>query len=287
MALRSDRRVTGPPDFVGVGAFRSATAGWFGLLLEHPDIEPGAGADTQEHFFDEFCAREMGDADIERYHALFPRRRGALCGEWRPRYMYDPWTPRLLARAAPDARLLVMLGDPIERYRVSLASEELASRIDDERYMADIVGRGRYGTQLRRLRDHFDESRVLVLQHERCRCDPVGEYQRTLRFLGLVDETVPRRLRVWRESADDRDLRFPTRAEVAKRRLLWAARRRREAAPAPLWPDLEAALHEELDAEVAELRLLVPDLDLSLWPNFADVGFASGPPHPVTPPSGS
>jgi hypothetical protein len=38
---------------------------------------------------------------------------------------------------------------------------------------------------------------------------------------------------------------------------------------APLWPDLEAALHTALDPDVEALSDLVPLLDLSLWPNFA------------------
>jgi hypothetical protein len=266
VARPAELRPAGPPDFVGVGAFRSATSGWFGLLLEHPDVEPPVGASTQEHFFDRFCTREMGEADVERYHARFPRRAGAICGEWRPRYWYDPWAPMLLARAAPDAKLLVLLGDPIERYRVSIAGEEPDPA---DPYMADILGRARYATQLRRLLEHFDERQVLVQQHERCRIDPVGEYRRTLRFLGLGDDAVPRRLRTWREGADDRDLRFPTRLETAKRLSVRLARRVRDPEPARLWPEIEAALHAELDPEVAELCELVPDLDLSLWPNFA------------------
>jgi hypothetical protein len=110
-----------------------------------------------------------------------------------------------------------------------------------------------------------------VLQHERCRRDPVGEYRRTLRFLGLGDDAVPRRLRAWREGGDDRDLRFPTRAEAAKRRVVATARRLHDPKPPPLWPDVEAALHAELDPEVADLRTLVPELDVALWPNFAGV----------------
>ena len=66
MALRSDRRLTAPPDFVGVGAFRSATAGWFGLLLEHPDIEPGAGGFTMTNEgSDDDGATWVGALDLE------------------------------------------------------------------------------------------------------------------------------------------------------------------------------------------------------------------------------
>ena len=269
---------TGPPDFVGVGAFRSAAAGWFGCLLEHPRIDPPVGAETQDHFFDAFCTREMEAADVERYHALFPRRPGALCGEWRPRYMYDPWTPMLLRRAAPGARLLVMLGDPAARYRARLAADLVEDRAEDDFYLPDVVGRARYATQLRRLLEHFDAEQVLVLQHERCSAEPVGEYRRTLRFLGLPDDHVPRRLRGFKPGRDDRDLRFPTAAEAAKRRVVAAATRRREPEPPPLWPELEDALHAELDGEMAELAEMVPELDLSLWPGFAGAPRRAGEP---------
>jgi hypothetical protein len=271
MASRADERFTGPPDYVGVGAYRSATAGWYGCLLEHPEIERVAPGQGWRHFFDDFCVRPMEDADVARYHADFPRRPGQVCGEWRPRYMYDPWTPRLLKRAAPEAKLLVLLGDPIARYRVNLAAELALDRErDQERYMPDIVGRARYATQLRRLRECFAPERILVLQHERCRDDPVGQYRRTLAFLGVDPEFLPPRQRRRRGGEDDRDLRFPTPGETVKRRLVQALTRRRDPEPPPLWPDLVAALHEELDAEMEQLQELVPDLDVSLWPHFRE-----------------
>ena len=51
------------------------------------------------------------------YHQQFPRPVDRIAGEWTPRYMYDFWTPPLLARAAPEAKMLVLLRDPIERFR--------------------------------------------------------------------------------------------------------------------------------------------------------------------------
>ena len=57
---------------------------------------------------------------VERYHRNFPRPAGGVTGEWTPRYMYDHWSLRLLRRAAPEARILVILRDPIERYRSAL-----------------------------------------------------------------------------------------------------------------------------------------------------------------------
>jgi hypothetical protein len=258
----------GPPDFVGVGAIGAGAAWWQRLLLAHPEIEAPASHRRALHHFDGFCARAMTDADVGAYHEQFPRRDGTIAGEWTGRYMADAWTPPLLRRAAPDAKLLVMLSDPIERYR-AVFTERLANRRDRERiYMADAVDRRCFGAQLARLLRFFDRERILVLQFERCSRDPAGQYRRTLEFLGVRDTAfVPRRLR-----------RNPLAALLRRglpagqhRRLVERIARRPvpERAPAPLWPDLERALHTALDPDVEALRQLVPDLDLALWPNFA------------------
>jgi hypothetical protein len=41
---------------------------------------------------------------------------------------------------------------------------------------------------------------------------------------------------------------------------------------AELWPDIAIPLQKALEADVVELLELVPDLDLSLWPEFAHLG---------------
>ena len=268
-----------PPDFVGVGAVGSGTRWWHSLLLAHPEIARPRARRRALHFFDRFCAAELTDADIAAYHDHFPRRDGTITGEWTGRYMFDAWTPPLLRRAAPDARLLVMLSDPIERYR-AIFSERLAKHPEGETfYMADVVDRRSFGAQVARLQRFFDPERILVLQFERCRRDPVGQYRRTLEFLGVRDTGfVPRRL------AGGGDAGGPPRPVAA---LLRMAGRRRVgerlagrplagAPQAPLWPDLEAALHTALDGDVELLRGMVPELDVSLWPNFAHLVAGSG-----------
>jgi hypothetical protein len=265
----------GPPDFVGVGALGAGTGWWFALLLQHPEIRPPHARRRALHHFDRFCSGELTAADIAEYHARFPRRAGTITGEWTGRYLFDAWTPPLLRRAAPDAKLLVMLADPIERYR-AIFSERMARRDEGETlYMIDVVDRRSHGAQLARLRRFYDPERILVLQFERCRRDPLGQYRRTLDFLGVRDrDFAPRRLR--RKAAGKPEsllvagllkLGLP---EGTKRRVTERLTRRPATrVAAPLWPDLEGALHTALDPDVAALRELVPELDLALWPNFA------------------
>lgn len=257
------------PGFVGVGAAGSGTRWWHSLLLAHPEIAPPQGRRRALHFFDGFCARPMTEADVAAYHGRFPRRDGAIAGEWTGRYMFDAWTPPLLCRAAPDAKLLAMLSDPIERYR-AVFTERLARRSDGDRlYMADIVDRRSFGAQLARLHRFYDPERILVLQFERCRSDPAGEYRRTLQFLGVRDTAfAPRRLR---RRAPGGLLGRVVPRRVGER---LAGRPVAEHAPAPLWPDLEAALHTALDPDVEALCELAPELELALWPNFAHLATA-------------
>jgi hypothetical protein len=236
---------TGPPDFIGVGTQRSGTTWWFQTLLGHPQIRPPRGRRKELHFFDRFCARELRASDIAEYHDLFPRRPGQIAGEWTPRYMHDFWTPRLLARAAPEAKLLVMFRDPIERFRSGVPHR--ISRTPDARIeaaTADAIERGRYATQLRRVLACHDESKILILQYEKCVADPAGQYRRTLGFLGVDPEH--------RHDGFERQ-RGTTQAAKKK----------------PLWGDLMDGLRAALEPEVLALAAITPEVDVSLWKNFA------------------
>jgi hypothetical protein len=239
------RAPTGPPHFVGVGAQRCGTTWWFRVMVGHPRIRPPKGRRKELHFFDPFAARRMTDEDVQRYYKLFPRETGELVGEWTPRYMRDFWTPPLLRQVAPDVRLLVMLRDPVERYRSGVLHR--LTRTPDRRPEAlasDGIERGRYALQLRRLHRYFDPERILVLQYERCRAEPMEEYLRTVRFLGLT------------EHEDPRDFSRPRGTTTAPKK-------------EELWPDFQRALQVALEPDVAELKALAPGIDLSLWPNFA------------------
>jgi Sulfotransferase domain len=236
---------TGPPDFIGVGTQRSGTTWWFEMLLGHPRIRPPRGRRKELHFFDRFGGRELTDADVAAYHELFPRRPRQVAGEWTPRYMHDFWTPPLLARAAPEAKLLVMFRDPIERFRSGVPhriSRTPNARI--EAATADAIERGRYATQLRRVLACHDESKLLILQYEKCVADPAGQLRRTLRFLGVDDS-------------------YRHEGFQEQRGTTQAARKQ------PLPAGLVEGLQATLEPEVARLATMTPEIDVSLWRNFA------------------
>ncbi|HEV3048562.1 MAG TPA: sulfotransferase [Solirubrobacteraceae bacterium] len=235
----------GPPDFIGVGVQRCGTTRWFDLIGAHPEVL-GAAGPKELHYFDRFFAGGCTREQLERYHGYFPKHRPGKTGEWTPVYATAPWIPPLLAAAAPEALLLVLLRDPVERYLSGL--QHLAERArrqgtaPSRHAPLEQLERGCYHTHLLGLLRHFARERVLVLQYERCTREPLEQLRRTFEFLGLKDvEHAP-------------DLGARPEHQPSKPTLDDATRR---------------AYVEFYEPEVGRLLEAFPELDASLWPNFA------------------
>ncbi|MFO1540280.1 MAG: sulfotransferase family protein [Chloroflexota bacterium] len=239
---------TGPPDFIGIGAQKAGTTWWHALIDAHPDVQGRPGQPKELHAFDTAWERGWSDADSARYARYFPRPEGGVAGEWTPGYVIDFWTPACIARAAPDARILLLLRDPVERFRSGLThTDDATTATLSHRDAAGAFQRGLYAQQLRRVLDAIPRERLLVLQHEACRADPAAALARTYAFLGLRPHLLP-------ESAFAREMN-PTTGRKAD-----------------LAPGLLAALRDAYAIDLAELRALVPELDLTLWPTAVAAG---------------
>jgi hypothetical protein len=197
------------------------------------------------HYFDRFWQGNAPNDIAAEYASLFPRRPGNIVGEWTPRYLADHWAISLLRKAAPDAKLLVLLRDPVARYRSAIARLERKAEERGTRVLLpqinDAHWRGFYFEQLRHVFDLFPREQVLVLQFERCVTEPVAEMERTCRFLDV-------------DPPDE----FPERLHEHKQ----AGRQT---------PGLADLVSEELATRYRDdsLRLaeLCPEIDLSLWPS--------------------
>lgn len=237
----------GPPDFVGIGAQKAGTSWWFELLLAHPAVYHPPGVHKERHFFAPFAVEAFESPDVDKYHGWFPRPPGTVTGEWTPDYLHQRWVAPLLAAAAPEVRLLVMVRDPIDRLLSGLAHAEMHSGSHLGEVMADAVERSFYSAPLRRFTDLFPPEKVLVLQYERCVADPLGQLERTFRFLEL--DELPS---------------TPTVADVRVSPTL--------SAKPELSDDARLRLRDLYAADVTELTASYPDIDVDLWPNFTTGG---------------
>lgn len=230
----------GPPDFVGVGVQKGGTSWWYELLLEHPGVYSRPGIPKERHFLTRFCTEPFGPAQVTDYHGWFPRLPGTITGEWTPDYFAYPWVAPLLARSAPDARVLVLVRDPVERFRSGLSFRLRSGAPHTSSTVADAVLQGFYARHLRRLYQSVPADQILVQQYERCRADPAGELAKTYAFLGL-DPFDPPELR--------REVNVSSGGKL------------------DLDPDAATRLAALYRHDSQELAELVPSLDLALWPS--------------------
>ncbi len=233
-----------PPTWVGVGVQKAGTTWWHSLIAAHPDVVMTSGLPKELHFFDRFWNQDLSKAETQLYAEYFCRPTGRAAGEWTPRYMFDPWTPALLRQAAPDARIIVLLRDPIERYRSGLSYDLERGGVFGPTLASIALTRGLYSQQMRRLRCNYPREQILVLQYEKCSVEPTSELRRTYEFLRFENVGfLPRDLR----SCVNRSRRSAFRV-------------------ADSVPDSILQIYED---DVSMLLEQCPGIDLSLWPNFA------------------
>ncbi len=238
--------MTGPPDFVGIGAQKAGTTWWYDAICAHPDVYNRGDIHKERHFFGRYALRPFGPAECSLYHRWFPRPQGNLTGEWTPDYVHHSWVPALLAQAAPKARLLILLRDPIERFRSGLAHQRRDRGALTVDVYQDALSRGFYYDALQRWSAYFPSGQILVLQYEQCVADPGVQLARTYSFLGLepiVVDGIEQRINATTKAFDLE--------EGTRRRLV-----------------------EVYESDVRALSRDYPHLNLDLWPNFADIGIS-------------
>lgn len=250
---------TGAPDFVIFGAQKSGTTWWFRLIEQHPGVVQPANQRPELHFFDRLWAEWPTEEQIAQYHRYFPRPAGVLVGEKTPEYMNCAWVPPMAKAAAPEARAIVLLRDPVERYISGLSHQDRGGLLDEEdaagqsrvfgdrvRVVTDAIERGLYATQIEWLLAQYDADRLLLLQYEACAADPAAQLARTHEFLGLPPHELPAE-----ELARPRNKSKLDKVVVPQEHI-----------------DL---LRRYYRPEVERLKVLMPDLDPSLWKHFADL----------------
>ncbi len=206
------------PDFVIIGAQKSATTSLLSYVGQHPEVKLGWKKAT--HYFD------LQPKRSRRWYAWNfplagnplgvltgkPSGRQWLTGESCPAYMFLPEVPERVRKTIPQAKLIVILRDPVWRLvsqyfhqrrkqRVPVGfSDYVAESIDigwpppgddlETVRQRHAVPRGYYEDQIRHWLQFFPREQFCILRFEDLIADSAATMNRIFRFLGLDGHPV-------------------------------------------------------------------------------------------------
>jgi hypothetical protein len=187
------------PDFVIVGAQRSGSTSLYRYLEDHPEVFMAKVKEL--HFFDRHFDRGLGWY-CQHFAGASPMQRA---GEATPRYMASAPAIERLGATLPEARLLAILRDPVERayshywmerargrddrsFEAAIAAEE---EHNDPEILPAYLGQGRYIGQLERICRWLPRRQLHVIIFEDLLARPGATFAEICRFLQLDDAYRP------------------------------------------------------------------------------------------------
>ncbi len=201
------------PDFFIAGAPKAGTTALHTALARHPSLFMSAVKEPKFFLTDGPPPTKGGPGDAKTYRehvwpradyeALFDQApSGTLRGESTPFYLYRHDAQLRIRALIPQARLIIVLRDPVERAHSNWAhlwsagldpigdfvracgaeeQRKAAGWADFWRYK-DL---GRYGRQMEQLYTVFPAEQVFMIRYREMIEDPVGTLDRICGFLGV------------------------------------------------------------------------------------------------------
>ena len=207
------------PDALIIGAPKAGTSALHVALAAHPQVYASRVKEPKYYMCTDApppAYAGPGDAHSQRewvwrradYEALFADApAGSVRLESTPFYLYLPHARRRLAAELPEARLIVVVRDPIDRAYSNwthlwadglepMSDFVAAWRAETDRIAAGWAPfwhyrrLGRYGQQLADLFEVFPREQVLVLRYWQLVSQPAATVNRVARFLGIAEDRV-------------------------------------------------------------------------------------------------
>ena len=201
------------PSFLTLGTQKGGTTTLHRLLAQHPEVFLPACKEV--HYFSLHSQRDLAWY-ADHFSDALPDQR---CGDITPYYLFHPQAPTRIRSALPDARLLILLRDPVERalshyfhacrhgferLELEAALEAESDRLQGaEAALARAGGqhfshqkhsyraRGHYERQIQAYRQQFPDHQILVLQSEQLFAQPEHCWAMVLAFLDLSPWPLP------------------------------------------------------------------------------------------------
>jgi hypothetical protein len=176
------------PNLVVIGAQKCGTSGLHYQLRLHPEI--WMSRPKELNFFIEERNWPLGQ---DWYRSCFDAR-AKVRGESSPNYTAYPQhrgVPERMSSVVPDAKLVYVVRDPLERiaahwvhnYAKRREKGDLAETLTHAN--ASYVVRSQYHMQLQRFLAHYPFEQILVIEQEELRAEPLQTLRRLFEFIGV------------------------------------------------------------------------------------------------------
>ena len=243
------------PDFLIIGGQRCGTSSLYYYLTEHPGI---TSAFTKEpHFFDEHFRKGTGwyrtqfPTTLHKEYVKNVLKQEFITGEGTPYYILHPHVPRRASEIVPQAKLIALLRNPVDRAysqywiektanfetlsfeeAIEREQERLAGELDrmvkDENYYSynyrhfSYLTRGIYMDQLQNWMRYYPREQLLILRSEELYSDPQAVLKQTLEFLGVKSGELNQEYRNYRRPSKKgyRKKEVPPKMDAAMRKRL-------------------------------------------------------------------
>ncbi|MEY2422424.1 MAG: hypothetical protein QOI95_2491 [Acidimicrobiaceae bacterium] len=175
------------PTFLVIGAMKCGTTSLWRYLSAHPHVAMAEQKEVQ------FFSRNW-DKGVGWYEDQFPSDPEAVAiGEASPSYAelhFFPEVPARIASIVPDARLVYLVRNPIERVR-SHYLHNLDRGFEDQPLARAVwatptyTGIGQYATHVDAYLAHFDRDQLLIVLSERLRDERETTIAEIAAFIGI------------------------------------------------------------------------------------------------------
>jgi hypothetical protein len=210
------------PNFLIIGAAKAGTNALYHYLRQHPQVYMSPWKEPKFFAFESeadlgFRAANGRDAPVNasvildqaEYEELFDDASDdeLARGEASTHYLYVEKSPARIKALIPDARLIAVLRNPVDRafssyqhlVRDDLEPLDFDAALDAEpqriaehyAYLYRYTDLGFYSEQLDRYEKSFPESQLCVLLYDDLRSDPEGTCRRIFSFLGVDEHFAP------------------------------------------------------------------------------------------------
>lgn len=282
------------PNFIGIGAQKCATTWLYDLLDLHPEV--GLSPLKEIHFFSQYFGY-----GLQWYQSHFSEvdPKLSVIGEFSTSYFCDFETPKRIKQCYPDAKLILMLRDPVKRLQSNHKHEIRIGHLTGPDFSVEAglknnptyIEQGLYATHLKRWLEFFDREQIHIVFFDQLKSDPAAVEAELYDFLQietlnnheLLDKSNPSY--VYRSKGMEQTRRGALkliralklealyRQLVAKSGLQSAYRKMNRTSPQQLIPKMQEVTQQDLAErflpEIIDLEKML-GIDLSSWKKAPD-----------------